>query len=1156
MKYTRRFLALTLSAALAVSCAPLSAAAAGTEDEKTDTSAVAGSYTEGGLTLVLGDDGSFSLSGEGTEVTGTFTYEEQNGWGGPSTNVYFDDMDALSDVMSWYSYVRLGDGTFTITKDVSMALTDNDDIDVVTVADSSSKTGYMTTFTVKDNGYENVYAYGDWVADYKVLTDENDPASYSQEIHNPDEWENGMNYYTSSVLEMTKDDTTGAWTLSLPLASSVMGIACYHDVDEADLVDLFPQKKSFYIPYDSEKQSASLDWSPAFPASENGNPAGTLTEANTGSVDISVYTPAGYDAGDTDTQYPVLYLIAGGGSTHLSWFTQGMAGNIFDNLSAENKTEDTILVAMGFQDVRGSELQDEVIPYIEASYNVYTDAEHRALGGVSMGSVTATNIWMADPDLFSYYAFLSGADKDTFQVSEYPELDGELLEKLKDASCYIGGGTTDFNMFAGDANSASVTELDAWMDNYGIEHNTAGDGNYEIAMGDHNWPIWMQLMIPFASDYLWQNTDNTGGLTLNVTSDILGLADTGNKSTLKVDLINTGGPGDTALYYYNEEGQRVQYEDQDGVYALESVHYTGSAVLDLGDVDDSLIDSSNAAVRLIDGNGYYAEELILSERAQKLDGEWVNGRLTYTLTTGDLEWNTWDYYDTDYEKDYNSGREWSMMGGDGNGVYFFTLEVSGITYDGEEVPAAKIPVAVYIYGRSSADLGLSTEFIENTYDEDYTSGLAQTDEIQWKWYTENEDSVNAGEPYMNDPYSDYFSVVWPAGTDASGITAEDVTVTLRSVYGDEYVLSEQNPYGEREYAVLSRSGETEVVVTYQQWAYVPVYSTMEISISKDGIEASKTYDISSVTTYLVQTGGGGVTVDHTVTVYNHYGIGGMTLENAVNTEYTLSTEIDGTTYYYAEDENGEGYLVEAVQVPNAWGFGTTAGAPDEAWKGDGTEKYHIAVYNNVVFVETRLDNTEVKVVDGQEITFTENLSATKSDEEMIAAGAYLEPGYNLNGSSADKWSWTFRYQSGWTTDSAEPDSLPYASVYPYGYEPGTPEEERPYYGMEVLEGPGGSGGPGETDEPGEAEDPGTVTEPDGTADSGTAPETGTSGNQAGNTVQTTSATGTSSGSGTSGTASSGNAPRTGDSAVPAVWIFAMIICGTAAAGCIYRKKRY
>lgn len=175
---------------------------------------------------------------------------------------------------------------------------------------------------------------------------------------------------------------------------------------------------------------------------------------------------------------------------------------------------------------------------------------------------------------------------------------------------------------------------------------------------------------------------------LTVTSDILGLGDTGNKTTLKVDLVySENREGVAAIYRYDENGERVPYEGQPGdTFPVEPVTYTGSAVLDLGDVDDELIDNSHALVRIVDGSGYHGDEFIL--HAASLDGAWSNGTYTYTLQSGDIEWNTWDY---DISADQNSGREWSIMGGDGNGVYRLTAEVSGIVYDGQEVPAATWP---------------------------------------------------------------------------------------------------------------------------------------------------------------------------------------------------------------------------------------------------------------------------------------------------------------------------------------------------------------------------------------------------------------------------------------------------------------------------------
>lgn len=616
--------------------------------------------------------------------------------------------------------------------------------------------------------------------------------------------------------------------------------------------------------------------------------------------------------------------------------------------------------------------------------------------------------------------------------NEYPvavsiiEVTGEDAG-LIDASAF--GGAVTVKAAKGDVNGdGQVDNRDLIMIARYLVHLTVFDAQ-QMETADYN------------SDGIVNNTDlvliaraivGVQTPSLTVTSDILGLADTGNKTTLKKDLIYTSGPGDINLYHYDENGKRVVYDNEREITVhMDPVTYTGSAVFDLGNVDDSKIDASNAVVKIVDGSGYHADEFILA--ADKLDGQWLDGKYTYTLDVGDIEWNTWGY---DTSLDYNSDREWSIMGGDGSGGYFLTFEVSGITYDGKEIAPAKFPVNIYIYGRTCDDLALAKEFVENTYDADYTSGIAQTNAVQWAWHTDNKESTADGKPYMNDTFTDYISVIWPEGTDASAITADDVTVTLKSNFGEEYILSTETAYGEHEYAVIANKGETVIPVTYLQWAYIPVYSTMEITINNGSLSASKTYDICSVAAFSVQTGGGGVTVDHTVTTFNYYGLKNLTLENAANTTYTLSTVRDGKTYYYAENADGKGYLAEGIAVE---GFGgrISYNAPADAWKGDATEKYHIAVLGNVVFWETRDDKSEVKTVDGEEITFTQNISVTRSVKDILADGGQLEDGYNTKGDSSElKWAWTMRYQAGWTLTSEQPTGLPYVA-YPYGYEPGS-----------------------------------------------------------------------------------------------------------------------
>ncbi|KAA9040887.1 esterase [Ginsengibacter hankyongi] len=134
-----------------------------------------------------------------------------------------------------------------------------------------------------------------------------------------------------------------------------------------------------------------------------------------------VYTPPGYEKNKSE-KYPVLYLQHGWGEDETAWSNQGHANLIMDNLIADGKTKPFIIVMTygmtnelkwghmkdfkiePFQTV----LVDELIPYVDAHFRTLADKSHRAMGGLSMGGMETHLITLNKPDVFSYYALLSG----------------------------------------------------------------------------------------------------------------------------------------------------------------------------------------------------------------------------------------------------------------------------------------------------------------------------------------------------------------------------------------------------------------------------------------------------------------------------------------------------------------------------------------------------------------------------------------------------------------------------------------------------------------------------------------------------------------------------------------------------------------------------
>ncbi|MDP4208869.1 MAG: alpha/beta hydrolase-fold protein [Bacteroidota bacterium] len=144
-----------------------------------------------------------------------------------------------------------------------------------------------------------------------------------------------------------------------------------------------------------------------------------------------VYTPFGYDK-DKAERYPVLYLQHGWGEDETAWSNQGHANLIMDNLIAEGKINPFIIVmtygmtnevkigGMRNFDIKPFQtvLVDELIPYIDANFRTLADQSHRAMAGLSMGGYETHTITLAQPDVFAYYALLSGGTYSPTEITD------------------------------------------------------------------------------------------------------------------------------------------------------------------------------------------------------------------------------------------------------------------------------------------------------------------------------------------------------------------------------------------------------------------------------------------------------------------------------------------------------------------------------------------------------------------------------------------------------------------------------------------------------------------------------------------------------------------------------------------------------------------
>ncbi len=154
---------------------------------------------------------------------------------------------------------------------------------------------------------------------------------------------------------------------------------------------------------------------------------------------IHVWTPAGYEK--SKKKLPVLYLIHGGGDNDASWSGVGQADNILDNLLAEGKMKEMIVVmpngTIKTSDLAGEvplfveDLKNDIVPFVEKTYNVYTDAAHRAIAGLSMGGWETLETAIKYYDMYQYIWVLSSGWFKT-DKSKY-ELEAKHLKEIAPA---------------------------------------------------------------------------------------------------------------------------------------------------------------------------------------------------------------------------------------------------------------------------------------------------------------------------------------------------------------------------------------------------------------------------------------------------------------------------------------------------------------------------------------------------------------------------------------------------------------------------------------------------------------------------------------------------------------------------------------------------
>jgi enterochelin esterase-like enzyme len=225
---------------------------------------------------------------------------------------------------------------------------------------------------------------------------------------------------------------------------------------------------------------------------------------------VNIYTPPGYEA-QPNGRYPVLYLRHGGGEDQTGWAKQGHVNFILDNLIASGKAKPMIVVmengyankpghprmAQASPNPRPSpetpEIAEvtvkEVIPAIDANFRTIPDRDHRAIAGLSMGSMQALSTGLHNLDTFSAIGVFSRPPIDHFDVQTIyggALADAAGLNK-KLRLFWFGAGTEETGIY----NSLQASR--AALDKAGIKYTYV-----EYPGLAHEWQNWRKQLNDFA----------------------------------------------------------------------------------------------------------------------------------------------------------------------------------------------------------------------------------------------------------------------------------------------------------------------------------------------------------------------------------------------------------------------------------------------------------------------------------------------------------------------------------------------------------------------------------------------------------------------------------------------------------------------------------
>lgn len=230
----------------------------------------------------------------------------------------------------------------------------------------------------------------------------------------------------------------------------------------------------------------------------------------------TVFLPQSFDA-DKTRQYPILYLLHGMWENNSVWANRGHVKDVMDRLTRSGESQEMIIVTPdagggdpnvfqnGYFDMPGWSYETffftEFLPFIEKTYRVIGDKQHRAIAGLSMGGGGATSYGQRHTDKFvAVYAMSALMSIPEVGAAKFDDPNGKLAILTRSV---IDNSCVDYVLKSDDARKGQLRSvawyvdcgdddflLDRNIEFYQAMRNNGIPCEFRVRDGAHDWEYW------------------------------------------------------------------------------------------------------------------------------------------------------------------------------------------------------------------------------------------------------------------------------------------------------------------------------------------------------------------------------------------------------------------------------------------------------------------------------------------------------------------------------------------------------------------------------------------------------------------------------------------------------------------------------------------